>query len=435
MHIFSSPKQRSSNQTLVHRKSLASSLSSSVKSLFSKHTHSESVSDTAQRQDKPSKRNSAAVDYRKVRQVGSTQSFSPGDNYDTAKPPDRYSQARARVLAETVCRLQQTRPSAPLSPSSICTGKTLPYCPEEDEYDDQVQVPDAAHKPENGNFDGIPHFASDLSEASSTSSSRTFAVHNQSASFNNTGSSSSSSFSPVGATRSKSLLNSSREALSVPYADVHYLDHTGNRASTIGVQNADYKQRAASRSKQRYSVAISQNISRRFQTQMTHEYEQRIYCLHTHYADVIGRMEARSKSDTDQLQKLQQQLDTLRQTNHQLKARETELNKRLHRTSSNWGLGEASVLGESRGVSKNFIDFVDHNQDEVQRLTRETATAQQWVITLAELTIGPKKERQTWDEWLNICLDVLQKRRNHQKEQEWLKKIGWRSTIQITASQ
>ncbi|KAJ2804267.1 hypothetical protein H4R20_002574 [Coemansia guatemalensis] len=431
MHIFNSPKQRNSDQTLANRKSLASSLSSSVKSLFSKRTHPKLTIDTTQKQETSPYRCSAAVDPKKVRHVGSTQSFSAGDDYETAESPDRYSQARARVLAETMRRLQQTRPSTPPTPSSICTGKTLPCFPEEDEYEYQEQEADAVYETGNNERARISHFASDLSVASSTSSSRTFAAHSRPASFIDTGS---GDCSPVSAVRPQSLLNSSRETLGVLNTDVHYLDQARDGGSIGSAQSADCKQRASSNSGQRYSVAMSQNLSRRFQTRMTHEYEQRIYCLHTHYSDVIERMEARSRSDSDQLQKLQQQLGSLRQANKQLKAREAELKKRWQHTSSTWGLGGASVLGESRGVSKKLIEFVDHYQDEIQRLTRETATAQQWVITLAELTIGPKKERQTWDEWLNTCLDVLQKRRDDQKEQEWLKKIGWRSTTQVTAA-
>ncbi|KAJ2498032.1 hypothetical protein GGI11_008078, partial [Coemansia sp. RSA 2049] len=38
---------------------------------------------------------------------------------------------------------------------------------------------------------------------------------------------------------------------------------------------------------QRYSVAMSQNLNRRFQPRATHEYEQRIYCLQSHYSDVV----------------------------------------------------------------------------------------------------------------------------------------------------
>ncbi|KAJ1718411.1 hypothetical protein LPJ61_006642, partial [Coemansia biformis] len=178
----------------------------------------------------------------------------------------------------------------------------------------------------------------------------------------------------------------------------------------------------------RYSVAISQNLNRRFQTRVAHEYEQRIYCLHTHYSDVIERMEARARGDSEQLNELHRELDSLRSDNNALKSRVSEL--KSQNRAGVWSLRRVGTITGKRSASNKGTEFADQYQDEVQRLTRETVTAQEWVITLAELVIGPKREHQSWDEWLTLCLDTLQRRRE-QQEQEWLKKVGWRSSVQI----
>ncbi|KAJ2839945.1 hypothetical protein FBU31_000604 [Coemansia sp. 'formosensis'] len=182
----------------------------------------------------------------------------------------------------------------------------------------------------------------------------------------------------------------------------------------------------------RYSVAMSQSLSRRFQTRLAHEYEQRIYCLHSHYSDVIERMEARARQDSERCRELEKELSELRKTNASLSVRETELTNRLcqqgNRITTAWPLGGFSAAANnSGGLSKKLVEFVDHYQDEVQRLTRETSTAQEWVVTLAELVIGPKQEHQSWDEWLNVCLETLQKRREQQKEEEWFERLQLRN--------
>ncbi|KAJ2461675.1 hypothetical protein GGF42_000003 [Coemansia sp. RSA 2424] len=181
---------------------------------------------------------------------------------------------------------------------------------------------------------------------------------------------------------------------------------------------------------------MSQSLSRRFQTRLAHEYEQRIYCLHSHYSDVIERMEARARQDSERSHELEKELSELRKTNASLSVRETELTNRLRHQSSRiataWPLGgssasTAAAATTAGGLSKKLVEFVDHYQDEVQRLTRDTSTAQEWVVTLAELVIGPKHEHQSWDEWLNICLETLQKRREQQREDEWLEKLQLRN--------
>ncbi|KAJ2763876.1 hypothetical protein IWQ57_005400, partial [Coemansia nantahalensis] len=173
----------------------------------------------------------------------------------------------------------------------------------------------------------------------------------------------------------------------------------------------------------RYSVAMSQNLTRRFQPRAAHELDQRIYCLHAHYADVIERLEARARGDSEQLQARQRELDGLRSDNAALKARVAEL--KTQRRTSAWNLGRSSTAAAHRAAA-------DSHLEEVRRLTRETVTAQEWVITFAELVVGPKQDAQSWDEWLNLCLDALQRRRK-QQEQEWLAKIGWRATVPTEA--
>ncbi|KAJ2400102.1 hypothetical protein GGI23_002248 [Coemansia sp. RSA 2559] len=206
-----------------------------------------------------------------------------------------------------------------------------------------------------------------------------------------------------------------------------------NASSALEAKRQKYQQ-------QRYSVAMSQNLSRRFQTHTTHEYEQRIYCLQAHHSDVVERMEARAQKDADHIRKLEEQLCELRKANTELCAKEADLTKKVQqlknakRTPNSQSVAIKPVLRASSSsfalahqanISKKLIEFMENYQEDVRRLKRETNTAQEWVITLAELVVGPKKECQTWDEWLNSCLDTLQKRRERVKVEEWPKKAGW----------
>ncbi|KAJ1803934.1 hypothetical protein LPJ56_006850 [Coemansia sp. RSA 2599] len=152
---------------------------------------------------------------------------------------------------------------------------------------------------------------------------------------------------------------------------------------------------------QRYIVPMTQNLNRRFQTPLHHEYEQRIYCLHSHYTDVIERLESQTQMQTLKLRKLEHELSEARKANSTLKVKESELRSRLQNKTD-------------AGVSKKLVDFVDHYQQEMHRMTKETSTAQEWVVTLAELVVGPKKKHQSWDDWLNSCLEALQQRRDVQ---------------------
>ncbi|KAJ2223318.1 hypothetical protein IWW45_008375 [Coemansia sp. RSA 485] len=155
---------------------------------------------------------------------------------------------------------------------------------------------------------------------------------------------------------------------------------------------------------QRYIVPMTQNLNRRFQTPLHHEYEQRIYCLHSHYTDVIERLESQTQMQNLKLRKLEHDLSEVRKSNSLLKSKEAELRSRFqHKTDAR--------------MSKKLVDFVDHYQQEMHRMTRETSTAQEWVVTLAELVVGPKKKHQSWDDWLNSCLEVLQQRREAQLKQ------------------
>ncbi|KAJ2496657.1 hypothetical protein IWW47_003758 [Coemansia sp. RSA 2052] len=149
-------------------------------------------------------------------------------------------------------------------------------------------------------------------------------------------------------------------------------------------------------------------------------------------------MEARARQDSERCRELEKELSELRKANASLSVRETELANRLRHQSSRiataWPLGGSSASTAAAaattaggGLSKKLVEFVDHYQDEVQRLTRDTSTAQEWVVTLAELVIGPKHEHQSWDEWLNICLETLQKRREQQREDEWLDRLQLRN--------
>ncbi|KAJ1854672.1 hypothetical protein GGH12_004111 [Coemansia sp. RSA 1822] len=445
MPLFGSAKHKKSSQVLADcdsnvaysRKSLTSTISSSVKSLFSKRAHEKpsypldlsqmhftQPPEVMPKTSKAAKRHSAMAGPNVIRHKISTHSLN-AEEYTVQELSERYSQARARVLAETARRLQSARSPSPVTPSSISTGKTLPCFPEEDEYEDMDQTSEPAELRTHVRA-SIPCFSSVSGLASSASSSRTCTTLSRPVSFVELDSACSS---PVAEKHPQSPSNSSRETLLADQPNSPTRNSTSGPAYPVRSkkQSWETKRHALSGAGQRYSVAMSQNMNRRFQTRLTHEYEQRIYCLHAHYADVIERMETRAHNDMDRLQSLQKEVDDLRQANAALKMREAEL--KCQNTASARTL---SGPGEAIHVPKRLLEFVEHYQEEIQRLSRETATAQEWVITLAELVIGPKKERQSWDEWLNLCLDTLQKHREQQKEQEWLKKIGWRSTIQVT---
>ncbi|KAJ2707905.1 hypothetical protein H4R19_004854 [Coemansia spiralis] len=375
MGIFGSSGQTTTSHMSTdksqRRKSLAATLSSSVKSLFAKCSQPTSALRARNARDSwltaectpeaspVTTRCSTALDAASIRHHISAQSLAIDDECGVRPPGDRYSQARARVLAETARRLQQpqqqARPQSPLTPSSIGTGRTLPLFAEEDEHEGQADDQGLA-------------------------------------------------VGPAPADAAQSLLRASRETLREPAAEK--------------------QQHGEALPSQRYSVAMSQNLTRRFQTRAAHEYEQRIYCLHAHYADVIERMETRAHGDAEQLLALQKEVSGLRSDNAALRARVSDL-KSQGRTGP-WNLRRVSTAAGRRAAAA----AADPYQDEVQRLTRETITAQEWVITLAELVVGPRKDSQSWDAWLNMCLDSLQRRRE-QQEQEWLTKIGWRASVQV----
>ncbi|KAJ2021446.1 hypothetical protein GGI01_000087 [Coemansia sp. RSA 376] len=450
------------------RKSLAASLSSSVKTLFSKrisgiiseppmgrtkeplHPSQVAAVSTSAATTNP-KRQSAITHSAFVKRVSSTSALGPTSefpNYDTSSCPDRYSQARARVLAETVRRLQQTTSPSPATPSSISTGKTLSFFPEESEYDSGASIEaniDVPYELSAVTRAGITRFASSCS--SSASSSRTFNGRSRPTSMTIDGISGGNS--PTATTiRPQSMLGCSRESLgtsssitsfpdstrSINPGDMSRLDNCDRHLADLLASESRVKHHDEHSSGLRYSVAMSQSLSRRFQTRLAHEYEQRIYCLHSHYSDVIERMEARARQDSERCRELEKELSELRKVNASLSVRETELSNRLcqqgSRITTAWPLGGfATAANTAGGLSKKLVEFVDHYQDEVQRLTRETSTAQEWVVTLAELVIGPKPEHQSWDEWLNVCLETLQKRREQQKEEEWLERLQLRNQL------
>ncbi|KAJ2032196.1 hypothetical protein IWW57_000347 [Coemansia sp. S610] len=449
------------------RKSLAASLSSSVKTLFSKRISgiiSEPPLTRTKETAHPSlaavvstsaastntKRQSGLTHPVFVKRVSSASAFGPASDlpsYDAPSCPDRYSQARARVLAETVRRLQQTTSPSPATPSSISTGKTLSFFPEETEYESSESIETNADIPYELSAvtrAGISRFASSCS--SSASSSRTFNGRSRPTSM--TIDATSGGNSPTATTiRPQSMLGCSRESLgtsssitsypdsthSIGSGNVSRLDNCDRHLADLLASEGRAKHHDEHSSGLRYSVAMSQSLSRRFQTRLAHEYEQRIYCLHSHYSDVIERMEARARQDSERCRELEKELSELRKTNATLSVRETELTNRLcqqgSRLTASWPLGGFSAATNATGgvLSKKLVEFVDHYQDEVQRLTRETSTAQEWVVTLAELVISPKQEHQSWDEWLNICLETLQKRREQQKEEEWFDRLQLRN--------
>ncbi|KAJ1667869.1 hypothetical protein EV178_001066 [Coemansia sp. RSA 1646] len=436
-----------------------------------------------------------------------------GASNETTGFSDRYSQARAKALAETVRRLQQTRSPSPLTPSSVSTGKTLPCFPEEAEYEEEEDEEDKdvdnyrhhyRQQQHSGSATGEPDgnaakqatqsrfscvesragtfIASAISATSlqtlaagrsrstsmviDTSSSRSSSISSINSSAKSSGSSSNSTLSPTAntatsSTRPQSVLNASNETLTRTLPGTPLLEPAQTNTSTNKQEATDCSVQQAvkllkpdnavktntepskppaqeSNRQQRYSVAMSQNLSRRFQTRTTHEYEQRIYCLQSHYSDVVERMEARAQKDADHIRQLEEQLCELRKANTELCAKEADLTKKVQQYKNTKRAANSQsvatkpappassfTLANQANVSKKLIEFMEHCQDDVRRLKQETNTAQEWVITLAELVVGPKKERQTWDEWLNSCLDTLQKRRERMKEEEWLKKIGW----------
>ncbi|KAJ2842300.1 hypothetical protein IWW36_005960, partial [Coemansia brasiliensis] len=329
MHIFGPIKHKRSSQTLSSSKDskqvsdrskpFASAISS-VKSLFSKRTPSKSMPSLAMHQvstslayidahkaDRISKRHSAMVGTNSLRHKFSTCSLNT-EEVTVQELSERYSQARARVLAETARRLQSTRSPSPVTPSSIDTGKTLPCFPEEDEYKDIGYPAEPAGESRSFARASVPSFATIGDIASSASSSRTCtATPSRPMSLIEP---QSGSYSPTARKYPQNLPNSSYETLNMhasehPSTSPGSMSHRASCATRIKkMASWEPKKQSAG---QRYSVAMSQNISRRFQTRITHEYEQRIYCLHAHYTDVIERMEKRACNDMDRLQALQKE--------------------------------------------------------------------------------------------------------------------------------
>ncbi|KAI8324349.1 hypothetical protein GQ54DRAFT_309267 [Martensiomyces pterosporus] len=458
MHIFGSLKRTDSHETVSRttprfstvlaptdpfgHKSLRSSLSHSVKTLFSKRAPTPAA---AKRQSTPSQlsavRHMTSAPPCTAEAVHQQPAVGGGS---AGISNNRYSMARARVLAETARRLQQgSNTSSPVTPSSISTGKTLPCFPEEPEHEGYGcrQSMTTEVTTEVSSISNAASCASEHTSRPSTTRSRATSVcgdmgapSSNSSGTISFGASHSTASSSNSTLRPHSMINASRESLGQYSSTTSYAESTFSTTPRGPAQSASHDMSSSSsifdhsyrdgKSGQRHSVAMSQNLSRRFQARLTHEYEQRIYCLHSHYSDVIERMEARAQQDSERVRKLEAELSEQRRANAELHMKEVELAHRLQQQQQQemgWPLG-----GAAGGLSKKLVEFVDHYQEEVARLTRETSTAQEWVITLAELIIGPKKERQSWDDWLNLCLDTLQKRREQQKEEEWLRKIGWR---------
>ncbi|KAJ1901799.1 hypothetical protein LPJ81_003697, partial [Coemansia sp. IMI 209127] len=306
--------------------------------------------------------------------------YSPCDEGDASDDAtgfsDRYSQARTKALAETVRRLQNTKSPGPLTPSSVSTGKTLPCFPEheEEEYDEdndchpQDLVVSSTGEAARSRFSciesrtgtltasaisvtSLQRLAARSSRPSSmvvdTSCSRDNSIASIGSSAKSS-SSSSSTLSPAtsSSTHPQSVLNASDESLTPTLSEtprlvpaqsdysvskqegagcsvqqVHKSSKSDNAAmidtepsypsSALEAKRQKYQQ-------QRYSVAMSQNLSRRFQTRTTHEYEQRIYCLQAHHSDAVERMEARAQKDADHIRKLEEQLCELRTANTEL---------------------------------------------------------------------------------------------------------------------
>ncbi|KAJ2799090.1 hypothetical protein H4R21_003676, partial [Coemansia helicoidea] len=158
---------RQSTNKSQHRRSLSASLSSSVKSLFSRRTRQARDSwgpmECTPEASPRSARYSAALDGH----CASVQSLGLDEECGVRAPSDRYSQARERALADTVRRLQQGRPQSPLTPSSIGTAKTLPFFAEEDEYERQTGDNEPAGGAAGAARGGIPRFGGDHAGPSS----------------------------------------------------------------------------------------------------------------------------------------------------------------------------------------------------------------------------------------------------------------------------
>ncbi|KAJ2640299.1 hypothetical protein GGF40_000198 [Coemansia sp. RSA 1286] len=360
---------------------------------------------------------------------------------------DRHTEGRAKALADTIRRLHQNsssiqqdqdkysqpssptqsceyQPTSPITPSSIDTGKTLPCFPEEDEYSDAKSEDPGSPLSTKAHMDaekdtepvyvlsavtraGISRLNSTpkamdtkLTNRYSTSSSLTLAARSRPVSISSAGSE--NTFSKASLPkhhmqrRHSMMLGDSREAL--PKIS------QSKSQTTLAPKPKPMPQTQLHPHSQRYIVPMTQNLNRRFQTPLHHEYEQRIYCLHSHYTDVIERLESQTRMQNLKLRKLEHDLSEVRKSNGLLKSKEAELRSRLqHKTDAR--------------MSKKLVDFVDHYQHEMHRMTRETSTAQEWVVTLAELVVGPKKKHQSWDDWLNSCLEVLQQRREAQQKQ------------------
>ncbi|KAJ1937772.1 hypothetical protein EC988_007785, partial [Linderina pennispora] len=303
------------------------------------------------------------------------------------------SRARAQILAETARRLElgaSARSPSPITPSSMSTGRTLPCFPEEEEcssyeYQDSGASSRASPMP---------------SYSSSVTSSRTFTNRNRPSSiFGDSPSPHNTSSGLISSPRNSTSTPSASQATLRPQSMMANSEASRTKVATHAASFDESQNASGKRSQgQRYSVAMSQNLSRRFQTRLTHDYEQRIYCLHSHYSDVIERLESRVRQESERADKLEADLSEQRQAVADMRL-------------------QNSQATDSMCMSKKLVEFVDSYQTEITRLTREATVAQEWVITMAELVIGPKKESQSWDDWLNQCLDTLKARREKQREE------------------
>lgn len=107
------------------------------------------------------------------------------------------------------------------------------------------------------------------------------------------------------------------------------------------------------------------------------EYEQRLFKMHCQYTEMMEKLELKARQDYEYTRKLEQELVQLKQ-------------QRV-----DWQSGR-------------LMEFMEEYKKESGRLREETRVAQEWVVTLAELVVGPKRREQTWDEWLGRCLETLQ---------------------------
>ncbi|KAJ2875804.1 hypothetical protein FB639_003958, partial [Coemansia asiatica] len=404
------------------RKSLANMLATSVKSMFTRRTASNN-SDNAASLQINTKRHSmipSAAAVSAVRHIPSAPALCTSDIQ--IEGSDRYAEDRARALADTIKRLQQNSnmsqqeqdqrrqpssptescrypPTSPITPSSIGTGKTLPCFPEEDEYSDtntdgaagllsntSVNATANVNTNVNTNVDdedknsepvyvlsavtraGISrlnsmHKSTDSKSTNrySTSSSLTLAARSRPVSIS-TASSESSGFRDTVLPkhhmqrRHSLMLGDSRKALS-------QIAQSKSQATLVPKpisQTQTQTQTQVHPHSQRYIVTMTQNLNRRFQTPLHHEYEQRIYCLHSHYTDVIERLESQTRMQTLKMRKLEHELNELRKSNNFLKSKEAELRSRLLQNKT-----------DAR-MSKKLVDFVDHYQQEMHRMTKET---------------------------------------------------------------